>query len=70
MKRETILVLCLVLATVVSPAFCMQVPSEGAAPHSAPAHAQGGGKQLTDQELILIVTGAVCGTLILLAVLK
>lgn len=68
MLRKT-LVIAIIFCLISSFAFSLPVPSqdEGDAPQS---EAIGGGGQMTDQELILVIVGGVLGTIILLSILN
>jgi hypothetical protein len=57
----------LIVCLLTSSAFAMPVPSQNTE-SSVKTEVKGGGT-LTDKELILIVIGAVCGTVILLALI-
>jgi len=63
----------LVMLFLVSPlAFGMQVPSQGHTDDSVPVkpHPGGAAQQLSTQETVLIAVGAVCATILLLALLN
>ena len=63
-----VIIILVVLCFTASVSFGMNVPSQGAeTPQPPKPHA--GGKQMTTQEIVLISVGAVCATILLLALI-
>jgi hypothetical protein len=68
MLNKLIVILVLVCVTV-TPAFCMNVPSGSSGSSASTQQPHAGGAKLTTQEIVLISVGAVCATVLLLALI-